>query len=74
MERFYRHWNHRLGLETLKMEHATKYGLTPSEHDREYMKEEIAKYIDDCYTYEEEVKYRDVFVTDHKAVDVKCTT
>jgi len=22
MERFYRHWNHRLGLETLKMEHA----------------------------------------------------
>jgi len=38
------------------------------------MSEEIANYIDQCYAYEDETKYKDVYVTDHKAEDKKCTT
>lgn len=30
MEKFYRHWNHRLGLESLKISHAIKYGAYPT--------------------------------------------
>jgi hypothetical protein len=31
LEKFYRHWDHRLGLETLKIQHVMKYGPTPNE-------------------------------------------
>lgn len=31
MAKFMRHWNHRLGLEALKIEHVVKYGTTPTE-------------------------------------------
>jgi hypothetical protein len=38
------------------------------------MREEVANYIDKCYEFEEQTKYADVYVTDHKAVDAKHTT
>ena len=74
MEKFYRHWSHRLGLEVVKMHHAKKYGPTPSEQDRVQMKDDIAGYIDSCYDHEKLQKLRDVYVTDHKPQEPKYVT
>jgi len=30
MPKFYRHWDHRLGLQSLHIKHAVKYGATPT--------------------------------------------
>jgi hypothetical protein len=65
MEKFFRHWNHRKGLELLKQKHALQYGSTPSEADRLTMEEEIQAYVNDCYQYERMVQLKDVYVTDH---------
>jgi hypothetical protein len=74
MGKFYRHWSHRLGLEALKMEHATSYGANPSQEERASMKEEIANYIQKCYDYEEQEKLSDLYVTDHSSPEPKQAT
>lgn len=37
LPKFYRHWQHRLGLEALKMEHGLKFGNQPTDAQRQYM-------------------------------------
>lgn len=74
MEKFHRHWNHRLGLETLKMKHARAFGSTPNEKQREIMRDEIINYIESCYHHEELTKLDDVFITDHQIVPKKYVT
>lgn len=74
LEKFYRHWNHRLGLEILKMQQVRKYGLHPNEKQREAMREEAIQYIEDCYKHEELRQLDDVYVTDHKPVPRKYIT
>lgn len=74
IEKFNRHWQHKLGLENLKMKHAVLYGANPSEQVKQQMAAEIEKYIGDCYQYEKDLKLRDVYVTDHKKEDTKGIT
>jgi len=38
------------------------------------MRDELAKYIDDCYEHERLEKFKDVYVTDHSPVDPKYVT
>jgi len=45
LEKFDRHWDHRLGLETLKKLHVLRFGRNPSEHARKAMQDEINWYI-----------------------------
>ena len=66
MEKFYRHWNHRYGLEMVKMNHSKKYGTNPSRQDREIMAAEIAGFISSCYEHEDIEKMNEVYVTDHQ--------
>jgi hypothetical protein len=74
LEKFYRHWNHRLGLESLKAKHARLYGSLPSEKEREVMRLELIQYIESCYEFEELKKMEDVYVTDHKPIPRKYLT
>lgn len=74
MDKFYRHWSHRLGLEVLKMNHAQRFGISPSEQERQLMKDEIANYITSCYDFEKNHELKDLYVTDHSPVDAKYTT
>lgn len=53
LEKFYRHWNHRLGLESLKIKHAQQFGSLPNEKQREIMRLETIAYIESCYEFEE---------------------
>ena len=69
--KFQRHWNHRIGLEVLKINHVLKYGNNATEEEKKHMGDELAKYIDDCYQVEKEEKLRDVYVTDHSVVEQK---
>mmetsp|Transcript_36145 Transcript_36145/g.55505 ORF Transcript_36145/g.55505 Transcript_36145/m.55505 type:complete len:306 (+) Transcript_36145:359-1276(+) len=74
MQKFYRHWNHRKGLEALKQKQVMTYGESPSEEDHQAMEAEIRQYIDDCYAYEEKEKLKDVYVTDHSEPEQKFLT
>jgi hypothetical protein len=74
LPKFYRHWSHRLGLETMKMKHAIQFGSTPTDEEKKYMQNELAAYITACYDREKEIKYQDVYVTDHEPVDPKYVT
>lgn len=74
MPKFYRHWGHRLGLESLKIQQAMKYGSNPTENQLKSMNNEISKYITECYSYETKRKLDDVFVTDHQSTDEKYVT
>lgn len=49
MPKFYRHWSHRTGLESLKVAHAIRYGPTATDKQKEIMSSEISNYIDECY-------------------------
>lgn len=71
MPKFQRHWQHRLGLEVIKMNHALTYGPNASDKQRQAMQNEISKYITDCYQAEQDVKLKDVYVTDHSPVEEK---
>jgi hypothetical protein len=64
LPRFYRQWNHRLGLETIKMRHAilNRPGDAKQRHEQ---KEEIEAYITKAYQTEAAELYKDVYVTDH---------
>lgn len=55
MDKFFRHWEHRKGLETLKKLHLLRFGKNPSEAERTEMAEEISQYIKSCYDHEEKV-------------------
>lgn len=74
MEKFYRHWQHRLGLEDLKKGIVHDFGINPTVTEKKEIEGKVSAYIDDCYTYEAERKFDDVFVTDHVPVDPKYTT
>lgn len=74
MDKFFRHWEHRKGLETLKMKQAALYGRNPSQAQRKQMAGEISKYIDDCYDFEAESKVKNIKVTDHVAVQPRLIT
>lgn len=74
MDKFFRHWDHRLGLESLKLLHIAKYGPYPSEAAKAQMAAEVKKYIDDCYETEQQVKMSDVYVTDHQPPEPKFVT
>lgn len=65
--KFYRQWDHRKGLEALKMKHAMQYGKAPTSGEKAKMSEEITAYIDACYAEEAAAKMGDVYVTDHVA-------
>ena len=67
MERFYRHWNHRYGLEMVKMDHAKRYGGNPTKQQRETIASEIAGFISSCYEHEELEKLNNVYISDHKS-------
>lgn len=45
MEKFFRQWNHRKGLEALKQKHVLQYGPSPSEAQRLTMAEELSAYV-----------------------------
>ena len=64
LEKFERHWQHRLGLEALKKEHVERFP-TPTEADRKQMEAELSQYIAAVNEYEDERKLDDVYVTDH---------
>jgi hypothetical protein len=74
MKKFFRHWTHRQGLETLKAKHAAMYGPNPDEKARKVIAGELDKYIEDCYAYEAEFKTKDVKVTDHVPVEPRLIT
>lgn len=74
MPKFYRHWSHRLGLETLKINHALSYGPNATDAQKKAMAGEIAAYITACYDAEKAEKFKDVYVTDHQPVDPKYVT
>ena len=74
LPKFFRHWHHRLGLEAIKRRQVEKYGRDPSAAAKAEMSAEINKYIKDCYDYEDELKMKDVYVTDHKVVAPKYLT
>ena len=71
MPKFYRHWNHRIGLESLKVTHAIKYGKDATDKQKEIMNSEISNFIDECYKVEQAEKLKDVYVTDHSSPDIK---
>jgi len=56
------------------MKHAKQFGEDPSDQERQFMANEIGKYIDDCYEHERLEKFKDVYVTDHSPVDPKYVT
>lgn len=64
LPKFYRHWNHRLGLEILKIKQAMEHVPGDRELYRKH-KEEIEAYINNVYQVEFEEKLKDVYVTDH---------
>lgn len=74
MEKFYRHWAHRKGLETLKVKHASLYGKNPTPAQRKRMAAEVSNYIEECYDYEAEFKTKDIKVTDHVPVEPRRVT
>ncbi len=74
MEKFFRHWHHRKGLEALKQKHVLAFGPSPTEEDQVTMQNEISQYIEKCYEYEEAEKLKDVYVSDHSAPEQKFLT
>jgi hypothetical protein len=74
MAKFFRHWEHRLGLESLKLLHTAKYGANPTESERAEMAAEVSKYIEACYEAEEQLGLGEVFVTDHQPPEPKFVT
>lgn len=74
MDKLMRHWDHRKGLEALKMKHAVVYGRFPTEQQKEAMTAEISNYIDACYQYEADYKTKDLAVTDHVKQEAKLIT
>jgi hypothetical protein len=74
LEKFNRHWIHRLGLEALKLQHLVRYGKRPNTQQRAQMEYEANQYVNSCYDYEHETKMADVYVTDHVRVEKKVNT
>jgi len=74
MEKFFRQWNHRRGLELLKQKHVLQYGTTPSDADRLTMQEEYQAYVEQCYNYEKTQELKDLYVTDHTEPEKKFLT
>lgn len=72
--KFYRHWDHRRGLQMLLMDHVMRFGLAPTDADRKAMVKEIQAYVAECYEYEHQEKLKDVYITDHKPVELKKAT
>ena len=74
MDKFFRHWAHRQGLETLKKMHILQYGHYPTEAQQKDMEAQVNKYIKDVNEFEDKLKYSDVYVTDHVAPEPKYVT
>jgi hypothetical protein len=66
LEKFKRHWGHRLGLEALKMKHVSETGPSPTPAQKEVQDAEINAYIQSCYDFEAGKLLEDVYVTDHQ--------
>jgi DUF2075 family protein len=56
------------------MNHARRFGISPSDQERALMKEELNSYIASCYDFEKEQELKDLYVTDHQPIDAKYTT
>jgi len=52
MDKFYRQWNSRLGLETLKIQQMNKYGLFPTPEQKDAITNELAAYVQSCEDFE----------------------
>ena len=74
MPKFYRHWAHRLGLESLHIKHSVKYGQDPTPQERRLIQSEVEGYINACYDHEKKLEFKDVYVTDHQVVPEKLNT
>jgi len=46
MDKFYRQWNTRIGLEVLKIQQMNKYGLFPTEAQKDTITNETDAYIE----------------------------
>lgn len=74
MEKFHRHWGHRLGLEAIKQRQAATHGAWPTEAEHKADEEEISAYINECEEFEKAQKLKDVYVTDHEPLRPKYLT
>ena len=74
MPKFFRHWDHRLGLQSLHIKHAMRYGADPTPEQQKIIENEVNAYINACYDYEEKLQFKDVYVTDHQLVPEKLLT
>lgn len=74
IEKFHRHWGHRLGLEVLKMRQAALHGAWPDEETHKANEAEVSSYIEACEDYERGEKLKDVYVTDHVPATPKYLT
>lgn len=74
IEKFLRHWQHRLGLEALKARQAMESADINDPQQKKAQEAELSAYIESCYSYEKERKLAGVFVTDHKPVPKKYLT
>ena len=72
--KFIRHWDHRKGLEEIKLMHKIKYPGVPTPEQKDLMRKEIFGYMKDVEDFEEELKLEDLYVTDHKAPTPKYIT
>mmetsp|Transcript_17828 Transcript_17828/g.30238 ORF Transcript_17828/g.30238 Transcript_17828/m.30238 type:complete len:288 (+) Transcript_17828:288-1151(+) len=71
MDKFFRHWDHRIGLDLLLRIQARRYGPNPTDLEFRSMEAEISKYIKECEDFEHKMRYDNVFVTDHVADEPK---
>lgn len=65
LNKFYRHWSHRLGLENIKIKQALTYKPGDQEQYRRN-KEEIEAYLLSVQEAELAESLKDVYVTDHQ--------
>ena len=73
LDKFYRHWSHRLGLEILKIKQAAN--SRPGDREQyQRNKEELEQYIMKVQQKELELNLQDVYVTDHQVAAPKYWT
>ena len=73
LDRFYRQWATRIGLEIIKMRHAIM-NKSGDAAQRLKMKEEIEEYVKGAYEKESLANLKDVYVTDHVPKQKKLST
>lgn len=71
MDKFYRQWDSRIGLEIIKIRQMNRYGLFPSEAEKVAMTNEIEAYLSEAENREREAKFENVYVTDHSTPERK---